>query len=314
LDCAINEIPAGSDLGTFGADVASENSGKPLPRLCRFSDLLRDFEADVTAAHVARVTGQPRGPVTGLSTLDRELGGALWPGLHIVHGQPGAGKSAFALQVAASCGCPALLVTCEMSPLELLRRLTARVTETYLGRLKNGELRPTDAVGLARRAIASTPLLTLMDATQAHASPLYMRDCAQIAKGNASHLLLVVDSVHSWAESNGTGATEYDALNIGLAALRTLAHQLSCPVLVIAERNRENMKNEGMSAGAGTRKIEYGAETVIALHRDPESREDVAGEVRVKARFAKNRNGAAGKEIPLRFHGALQRFREDLDR
>jgi replicative DNA helicase len=298
-------------------EPAAAPDAKPLPRLCQLSQLLGDFEADATASYEARANGTPRGPMTGLPKLDRELNGALSPGLHIVHGQPGAGKTAFVLQVAANAGCPALLVTCEMSPLELLRRLTANITNTYLGRLKSGELTPASAVALARRAIEAAPLLSIVDATQAYASSLYLRDIAHQLKGNASHFLLVVDSVHSWAEAAADDkgdpirATEYDSLNTGLAKLRTLAHQLSCPVLGVAERNRESMGKEEQGSTAGTRKFEYGAETVIALQRDLKDPEDGAGDVIVKAKFAKNRNGAAGRTVVLKFNGACQRFHED---
>jgi replicative DNA helicase len=283
----------------------------PQPRLYALSQLLPDWQSDAEAAYDARVNGLPRGPLTGIKKLDLELNGALSPGVHVVHGEPGAGKTAFVLQVASSCQCPALLVTCEMGPLELLRRLTARVTETYLGRLKSGEMRPADSLTLARRAIESAPQLTIVDATQAYASPVYLREVAQNAKGESRHLLIVVDSLHSWVESALSDATEYEAINAGLASLRAFSHQLSCSVLAVVERNRESMKKEVQSSGAGTRKIEYGAETVIALQRDEQAREDGAGEIPIVAKFAKNRNGAAGKSVRLKFNGALQRFTEE---
>src|SRR5215210_4712782 len=64
---------------------------------------------------------------------------------------------------------PALFVTCEMSPLELLRRITARVTETFLGRLKSGEYEPGRVVRLAQEACQTATDLALMDATTAPA-------------------------------------------------------------------------------------------------------------------------------------------------
>ena len=283
------------------------------PRLCRMSDLLGDWADDAQEAHRARTTGAPRGPLTGLRALDRELGGCWAPGLHIAHGQPGAGKTAFALQVAANCACPCLYLTCEMAPLELLRRLTARATNTFLGRLKSGELKPSDSLELARQGAAAAPQLAMVDGTRAYASPSYLRECAQIARGEHRHLLIVVDSLHSWAESaaaTAAGATEYDALNVALLALKRLASDLNCPVLAIAERNRGAMQGGGLSAGAGSRKIEYGAETVLDLERGEAPREDLAGEVQVKAKLCKNRHGAAGKSVQLKFHGALQRFEE----
>ncbi len=101
------------------------------PRLTRFADLLGELEADDAAAHEAYTSGTPPGPVTGLAELDRELGGALAPGTHVLHAGPGAGKTALAVQITSTCGFPALFVSCEMSALELLRRHTARVTWTH---------------------------------------------------------------------------------------------------------------------------------------------------------------------------------------
>ncbi len=290
--------------------VEKSPSAPDLPRLFRLGDLLGDWECDARAAHEARVNGTPRGPITGFPSIDRELGGSLCAGLHIIHGQPGAGKTAFTLQIATSCGCPCLYVTCEMAPLELLRRHTARVTKTFLGRLKNGELAPSDSLQLARRACAEAPLLAMCDATRSYAPPRWMRDAALATKGEHPHLLVIVDSLHSWAESAPSDAPEYETLNAGVVALRQLAHELNCPVLAVAERNRGAMSGGGLSAGAGTRKIEYGAETVLDMERDAAKREDAGGEAEVTVKFAKNRHGAAGKKVELNFHGALQKFRE----
>lgn len=281
------------------------------PRLVKLSGLLEEWEADAEAAHLARVAGTPPGPVTGLPTLDRELGGCLHPGVNILHGTPGVGKTAFALQVATRCSCPALFVTCEMAPLELFRRVTARVTGTYLGRLKSGELAPADSIRLARQAAEQTPLLAFADATRAFAPPEWLRDAALAVRGDAPHLLVVLDSVHSWAEAAPGEGSEYDALNAALAALRTLAHELECPILAIAERNRASMEKGGLSAGAGTRKLEYGAEAVIDLARPEDTAPDASGEVVVTARLVKNRHGTVGTKVKLRWHGALQRFEED---
>ena len=145
---------------------------------------------------------------------------------------------------------------------------------------------------------------------QAFAAPAWIREVALAVRGDSAHLLLVVDSIHSWAEAAPGGLTEYDALNAGLAALRALSHELACPVLAVAERNRASMERGGLSAGAGTRKIEYGAEAVIDLSRPEDTKPDAKGEVPVTAKLAKNRHGAVGGVVKLRWHGALQRFEE----
>jgi replicative DNA helicase len=292
----------------------SAESAPQTPRLYPLSALLGDFRADAAAAHESRITGKPRGPISGLQSVDRELAGAFSPGIHGIHGNAGAGKTAFGLQVVSNCQCPALLVTCEMSPVELLRRLTARVTNTFLGRFKSGEMTPDEAESLARQTIEALPHLAIADATTAPATPEYLLQAAQVTRGDAQHFLMLVDSLHSWAgalTATLDTATEYETLNMGVAALQSLAARLRSPVLFIAERNRDSMKSGGLNAGAGTRKIEYAGETVISLDRDTEIQENGLGEVPVTLKFAKNRNGAAGKSLELHFHGALQRFRDD---
>lgn len=283
---------------------------KPIATLMRFSQVFSVAMGDARAAHDARVTGKPRGPVTGFTDLDKELGGAFSPGVHAIHGDPGAGKTAFALQVATTCQFPALYVTAEMAPAELLRRHAARVTREFLGRFKSGELSPETVAAKYQQAIEAAPDFALLDATRAPAKTEHIRKCAEIIKGDASNLLIIVDSLHSWAEGVTSG-NEYEVLNNAIASLRQISHILDCPVIYIAERNRVSMGSSGQSAGAGSRKIEYGAETVISLNRDKDARPDGAGEIPITLKLPKNRHGVPGAEIPLKFYGALQRFSDN---
>lgn len=285
--------------------MASTSDQAPLLPL---SAVLGDLRAQADAAYSARSSGQPRGPVSGFHSLDLELGGAFEPGLHIVHGNAGAGKTAFALQVACCCGFPAMFVSCEMSPTELLRRMTARVTSTLLGRLRSGEFSGEKVENLARQAVEASPRLALLDATR-HPAPLqHLVDCAQVVQGESQQLLLIVDSLHSWAQGLNSGLTEYESLNAGLSDLSSLARKVNSPLLIVSERNRDSMKSGGINAGAGTRRIEYGAETVIDLDRG-DATPDASGEVPVTLTLGKNRHGSAGKKVSLFFDGPFQRFR-----
>lgn len=287
---------------------------KPVAPLLRFSDALGELRADADANHAAKTSGTLRGPVTGLPRLDKEISHALAPGLHGVYGNAGAGKTAFAMQVAATCGFPALYVTCEMAPSELLRRHTARATKTYLGRLKSGEMSGAEIETLAKRALATAPDFCLLDATRAPAPSNHLLEMAQIAKGGAPHVLIVIDSLQSWAETMAPESVgEYETLNAAILALRQIAHTLRAPILFISERNRKSMESGGLNAGAGSRKIEYGAETVFDLDRDMESQPNGAGEFEIKLRIAKNRHGSVGVSVPLLFNGALQLFTENAN-
>lgn len=283
------------------------------PPLLPLKNLLTAFDAAATELYDAKQAGRARGPVTGLQTLDAELTGALMPGLHFAHGSPGVGKTAFALQIAATCGCPALFVTCEISPLELLRRHTARVTQTYLNKFKTGELPPADASAKVRRAVAAAPGLVLLDGTAAYADATAIVGGAEVTRtadaGNP-HFLLIVDSLHAWAASAPFGGAEYERLAEHLAGLKRIAAALNCPVLVIAERNRQSMEKGGMSGAAGHRGIEYGGETIIELDMKADAVPDVNGEKPLTVRLTKNRHGQGGKTVDLLFNGGFQTYRE----
>jgi replicative DNA helicase len=243
--------------------------------------------------------------------LTRVLSGALMPGLHVVHGGPGVGKTAFALQVAACCEAPALFVSCEISPLEILRRLAARVNKIPVMDLKTGEMRPEEVIAYARRACEKTPLLSIADGTKAYPSPEWIRQRAEEVRGKARHILVVIDSLHTWATRSQSNATEYEALNAGLASLELLAGRLMALVLVIAERNKGGMRDSGQHATKGSGRIAYAGESVIGLDIHGEEEADLSGEKTVQVRVDKNRHGESPKTLYLRFHGDFQRFREE---
>lgn len=290
--------------------MATSNLEGPGLKLLRLGDLLDAWDAEAALAFDALRQSVQRGPITALPSLDDALGGSLTPGFHVVHGGPGTGKTALILQIAALCGVPALLVECEMSPLELLRRHTARATTTHIRRLKSGELTPELAHTLALQAVQAAPQLAIVDATQESVRPEWLRQAADIVRGNERHLLILVDSIHAWADGAPGDLPEYERVSEAVVALQALAAELACPILAVAERNRASMQSGGLSAGAGSRKLEYAAESVWDLQRDLDAAPDAAGEVAVMLRLVKNRNGVAGRQILLRFHGGLQRFRE----
>lgn len=296
---------------TVGAVGSAEGGGLGKAPLVRPASLLEMWQEAARSARVARETGVPRGPVTGFSEIDRTMGGALEVGVHVVHGGPGSGKSAFCLQVAAQCGYECLLVTVEMSPLELLRRTTARVTDTYLGRLKSGELSVPESLALARRGLDAIPRVVFMDATRQPAPAAWILEAAREIRGRDGGPLIVVDSVHAWVQGVANEAAEYEALTQGVQALQQIAASLRVPVLAVSERNRAGMQSGGVSAGAGSRKLEYGAESVLELDRDKEGERFSGGdEARVRVKLSKNRHGSIGRPIILLFHGATQRFAE----
>ena len=311
---------------TTEAVTATPATPPDVARLLPLGKLAELWAAEAEAARAARLAGRPRGPVTGFPTLDAELGGYLRPGLHFVHGEPGTGKTAWAFQVAAQCGTPAVFVSCELHPLALVRRLVARLTATFQGRLEDGEKTPDAMLELFARAVDACPQLALVDATRAHVEAWQadageapgLRELAGYWREShgAASVLVVVDSLHTWAAASprAMGATEYEYVNAGLAELARLAAELAAPVLVVAERNRMSMRDAGQSSAKGSARIEYAAESIVSLNRETDAegewRPDAAGEYHLYAKLVKNRDGRTGPKVRMRFHGGLARLRE----
>jgi replicative DNA helicase len=297
---------------------------KGLARLLPLGDLLGELLDEAEADHAAKLSGTPRGPVTGFPLLDLDLGGRLMPGYHVLHGNTAAGKTGLALQVAAQCGCPALFVTCEMSPIELFRRVIARTANVFLHDLKNGVFTRQAFAEKAGAALKTCPQLALVDATRAHVTADEIGLAAEIWREHhkAEHILLCLDSLHAWARRSATFREEgeYEGLGVAIGELQLLAAELAAPILVINERNRGSAAGGGVNAAAGHRAIEYGAETVLSLNRetikDNKGNDthrpkpfDARGEVGAYIAIEKNRHGAGGR-FEMTYCGRLQKFSE----
>lgn len=289
------------------------------PVVTRLIDLVDGFVADAEAAALALKTGKPRGAITGLKSLDDVLGSYLAPGMHILQAAPGAGKTAFVLQTASDCAYPCLFISSEMGLLELFRRLIARQTETYLGKLKSGELDRDESERLALQTIEKLPHLAFMDATQAYAAPLYISDVIKDMRKQfeSEQILIVLDSLQTWAKSARRVAdeflnmSEYDLISTGLDAISGIGAKLQCPILATSHRNRAgNNSGGGLHAGKGSGDLEYGAETVIDLSREKNDMPDSDGEIKVTATIHKNRHGIPGVSLDFAFSGRTQSFHE----
>ena len=89
-----------------------------------------------------RATGMERPICTPWPGVNRALSGGLWPGLHVLVGNTGAGKSQWALQVAlqaARAGTPVLYVGLELGRVDLVARLLGLMDQQRWSRLWLGE-------------------------------------------------------------------------------------------------------------------------------------------------------------------------------
>jgi len=281
--------------------------------LIRALDLANAYRAERQEAAAAKREGRRRGPTTGIRQLDSALGGYLAPGLYVIHGAAGAGKSALANQIAGSCDCPAQFVTTEMAPLELLRRHVARLGSMARGVLLSGNLAEEREEDLLLGALGFLSQLHYTDAvTEPALVPVVMANQIEV-QWDSEFSLLVIDSIHTWAESiaqPGMGG-EYEQLGSAMQKLREVSAKLNIPILMVAERNRMSMKVGSVSASAGSRKLEYGPDVVMGLDVDEEQSTPDTKQVSLK--IYKNRMGPSGLTIPLVFQADVMRlFPKDI--
>lgn len=291
----------------------SPQASQSEPSVSLLSGLVAELAADSQRRNLAKAEGRQLGPRPPFDRLATTLGGSFEPGLHMMPGAPGAGKTALALQIACECGTPAIFVSCELSRLELFRRVIARSTNTFLNRLKSGELSEVSITDLALKAVETLPHLFLADASTCFASPNWITRTVQLIRemSQSHHVLVVLDSLHTWSSAVAeSGISEYEAISLGVQGLRETANQLATPFLVIAERNRAAMASGGLHSGAGSRKIEYSAESVLDLTEERDAAQDAANERLVQLKVEKNRHGSKGTTINLTFNGSFQRFTE----
>ena len=294
-----------NDLPTYAADRLSVlTTGER--QVISLSDALVCCVADYDAAG-ERLPGVP----TGLSALDRILGG-LCPGrLTVIAGKPGAGKTTLMLQMAltaARSGSPVIIVSCEMSEPEVCR--------TLLSRHAGISLSPADVLALDERTRAEQRR-RLMDAVdQIAMMPISVEYRPGISVSQLRHLLrhhslrgaklAVVDYIQLVdGRTRRDQSREQEVAEVALT-LKTLAGQLGLSIVAGSQVNDAGEVRE-------SRAIEQHADALIVLERADVGDALNPPPVRtVEAQVRKNRHGAVGK-LQLGFCPAKASFAEVFD-
>jgi phage/plasmid primase-like uncharacterized protein len=253
------------------ATAATPLGWEPLPTA---SDLMGEFVAELRdrAGALAITTGIPK--------LDEYFAKGGWrPGVVLMGGVPGVGKSAFALQaalIAAGAGHPVLYMSVEQSPLELMGRIFCR----QLGRPISDYWNREPAY------LADIPLA----AQELHLENLYVRTDPYIAgqdhEGTVGRLrrwvtsitqqrggvppLVVVDYLQRMRSPEADRRLDDHARVSGLGkSLLQLARDVRCPVVAISSVSRASYdKAPGLDAFKGSGDLEYDADGALLLRID----------------------------------------------
>lgn len=287
-----------------------------VPVLMPVSQYMAGWLEDYAERVEARISGVPRGAVTGLKRLDAILGGCLMPGLHFVTGKAGTGKSAFLLQVALNCGVPIVYVTCELSAYEMLNRLMCVTSGVTMNEIKQGAVSLSDVSALVENLMQKTSHMNFMDGSGQYLDHQRILDACETARTDhpSKRMLLIIDSFHAWSAMSTGNQTEYMNLRDHVTYARQLSSRLKSPVILASEQNRMSKDGSGGQAAAKGYGVEYSAETLINLELSAATAER---KVAMNVYVEKNRHGAMVpyvKDEPasyqLEYDRHTQRFKE----
>jgi replicative DNA helicase len=263
-------------------------------------------EIEARAAH----PDQLRGLETGFVDLDRYLDG-LRPGdLIVPAARPNVGKTIFGMNIAEhvsiDCERSVLFFSLEMSSQSLTRRLIASAGRLPLWRMRDGKVEDWGPFERAKQKLSAAPLY-IDDGT-----PLTISDlCARARSFKRRHGLdlIVVDYLQLLTAPGAENRTQ-EVARIS-AGLKSLAKQLSVPVIAISQLNRAVMaRNDKRPTTADLRDsgaIEQDADVILLLYRDELYNEDSPDRGTAEIIIGKHREGELGT-VRLQFSPQLARF------
>ena len=229
--------------------------------------------------------GKISGAASGLSELDRKLGGLHPSDLLIVAGRPGMGKTGLGLNIAynvaqsvmqrripAKLDGPALLFSLEMSADQIASRVLSFTAEIPGHRMCSGSIMGDEFERLATQARELQSLPLLIDDTAAISVPA-IRARARRVKRKQGLSLVVIDYIQLISPTAGRKSDNrvQEVTEIS-RQLKILAKELDVPVIALSQLSRgvegREDKKPLLSDLRESGSIEQDADIVMFVYRD----------------------------------------------
>jgi replicative DNA helicase len=272
-----------------------------------------------TIEEIYQNKGKPIGLCTGFKDFD-DLTGGLRPGhMIVIAARPSVGKSSIAMNIADYVGCeakqPVGVFSLEMPAEELMLRMICSRARVNSRNASSGYLKDGDFPKLTG---AATKLMS---------APLYIDDTGGLSalqlKAKARQMrqlygikLFIIDYLQLMHTTNRRAQNREQEISDISSGIKSLAKELSVPIIVLAQLNRE-VERRGQNSKPRlsdlreSGSIEQDADLVAMLYRIQEEEVGI-GAVQsdsacINLLIAKQRNGPTG-EIPLIFLKGYTKF------
>jgi replicative DNA helicase len=227
----------------------------------------------------------------GLGSLNSRLGAFLGGELVVLAARPGMGKTALAMQMAmdaASKRHPVLFVSLEMQQTELVTRVLAGEAgvDSRKLRVQSYDAEDVDKIEAVANDIDGYPL-RVFDSKGSAVTVDRIRAMGRLMKAAGGLGMIVVDYLQLVDPTDKRMPREQQVADM-TRRLKNLAKELECPILCLAQLNRqaENAEKPQLSHLRESGAIEQDADAVLFIHRT-KPREAVLG-------IAKHRHAEPG--------------------
>ncbi len=279
--------------------------------------------------------GEVRGLATEIPSLDHLIGG-LEPGwLMLICARPMVGKSALAFEIArrnGEKGRRIAIFSLEMPRSDILLRWASCLSGVETRKVKRGPC-PEKYQGTQSasayltekelqdyiRAMAKTARYSSVwidDSGQLSALDIRARAIRQAHAVGGLDLVIVDHSGLMIGDGqNGEGVSKVEGRKSN--AMRALAKELSCPVILVQQLNRSSEmrsdKHPSLSDLRDSGEHEQNAHVVLGLYRESAYKQMLPGttdDMSLEVMTLKHREGPSGKRVTLRYERNLHRFSE----
>ena len=258
----------GTDIAVLGEEGAGTGAG-PVSFQSASADWLNTIEAAVTGGGIVGVP-------TGLSKLDKHLGGLGAGHLIVVGGCTSMGKTALAKTIgfnAAHAGRRTLFWTLEMTDEEIAGGMLAGSTGISTDRQRRGKISAAELAQLrqARDVLAEIPLQIEEPYIRTVGA---LRSRARGIKRKNGLDLIIVDYIQQLSGAGRSRGYENRTQELtGITRdLKALAKDLSVPIVALAQLSREVDKRDDKRPRLGDLResgsIEQDADVVILMYRE----------------------------------------------